>query len=76
MFKNQMEHEGGLIRPYHENVRGKGPSFAKKMQIKRNGGKWCHDTPHFDRKKRKCYPRGKAWLRMVDLHSIAYLESH
>lgn len=49
--------------------------FKERMELKKRGASVSFKRPHFDRKIRKCYPRGEAFLRMVDLHTIEWLNT-
>lgn len=73
MFSEQRKHERGIKRQYFENTKGKSILFSKRMRLKRLGATIKNENKHMDRKVWRCYPRGPAFLRIVDIHTIAQL---
>lgn len=73
MFSEQAKHEGGIKRQYIENVQGRRLPFSERMRLKKRGATLKYGNKHMDRKVMRCYPRGPAFLRLVDMHSIAQL---
>ncbi len=75
MFKNGVQSEKGISRSYAQNRKGKGLSLAERFHLRRQGATLNRPTHKMDRKVRACYPRGKAFLKMVDLHTAQWLNS-
>lgn len=73
MFSEQAKHERGIKRPYVENVRRRRLSFQEAVRLRRRGATIKTARKHLDRKEARCYPRGPAFLRIVDMHSVAQL---
>ncbi|RDL44667.1 hypothetical protein DN730_09790 [Marinomonas piezotolerans] len=73
MFKNGAECEKGVSKQYVQNRRGKGLSLAERFHLRRQGATLNRPTHKMDRKIRACYPRGKAFLKIVDLHTAQWL---
>ncbi len=73
MFSEQAKHERGVKRKYIENVRGRSLTFSEKMRLKKRGATLNYKNRHLDRKVDRCYPRGPAFYRMVDMHTVAQL---
>lgn len=73
MFSEQAKHEAGVKRRYIENVQNKAIPFRERMRLKKRGATLKPGNRHMDRKVRKCYPRGPAFLKIVDMHTIAQL---
>ena len=76
MFKHQSDHASVLNNRYRLNVINKNPKSIAKLKLRRNGASVYHHTKHLDRKVMHCFPRGKKWLRMIDILSVEYCESH
>ena len=73
MFKEQTKHEMGIKRSYNENLRKKRLHFVEIMRLRKKGAHISVLTPHMDRKVEKCYQRGKAFLKMCDMHTVEQL---
>lgn len=67
MFESNERQEEGLIRSYRENQKGKWFSVMSRIGLRRNGATINIHRHKLDRKIRACYPRGKAFFKMVDL---------
>lgn len=74
MFKEAGEQELAISRScrnqFKANNKRRGRTFKQKIRIHRSGGRCFIDTPHLDRKIRRCYPRGPAAFRMMDLECL------
>lgn len=68
MFKEHIKHEMGIKKDYIPNVRN-GLNYKDRLRLRKRGAHLKLGNKHLDRKVLKCYPRGKAWLRIVDLHT-------
>lgn len=73
MFGEQAKHEGGVKRRYIENTRGRRMLFSERMRLKKRGATLKFGNKNMDRKVERCYPRGPAFLRIVDMHTVAQL---
>jgi hypothetical protein len=72
MFGENGKHEMGIKKAYVENMRNRRISFSQRVRLRNRGALLLIKTPHLNRKVDRCYPRGKAWLRIVDLHSAKW----
>jgi hypothetical protein len=74
MFKKNEAHEVAIFSKYHDNHRHK-YTVEQRINNRRRGvpGSKKH---HLARKLRKCYPRGRAWYEIIDLHTFEWLHSH
>ncbi len=75
MFSEQAKHEFGIKRDYIENIRKEKLSFKERLRLKKRGATLRFGNKHMDRKVDRCYPRGPAFLRMVDMLTISQLTS-
>lgn len=73
MFSEHAKHEDGIKRRYIENVRNRRLPFREHMRLIKRGAALKSGNRHLDRKIRQCYPRGPAFLQIVDMHSVAQL---
>ncbi len=73
MFKNGAECEIGISKSYAQNRKGRDLSLAERFHLRRQGATLNRPTHNMDRKVRACYPRGKAFMKMVCMHTIDWL---
>jgi len=72
MFKNHGIHESGIKKSYISNIQNRTPKSIKRLKLQKKGARVWKTNTHLERKVTKCYPRGKAWLRMVDLNTARW----
>ena len=63
------ENEIGIKRRYIENTRNKRLVYSVRVRMMRNGATLQKEHRKLDRKIEKCYPRGKAFFRIIDIHT-------
>ena len=73
MFENNMIHEKAISDSYVSNTKNRKMHWADRARLRRQGATINVPTHKMDRKIRACYPRGKAFLKMVDLHTAQWL---
>ncbi|WP_111639968.1 hypothetical protein [Marinomonas shanghaiensis] len=71
MFENNMKHEAGLNKRYKQSMKGKWFKTIDRIRLRRNGATINIHRHKLNRKIRACYPRGKAFFKMVDLMILA-----
>lgn len=73
MFSEQAKHEDGVKRHYIENTQGRRIPFKQRIRLRNRGATLKCGNKHLDRKVEHCYPRGPAFLRVVDMLTVSEL---
>lgn len=73
MFKNQVQHETGLNKPFIQNMEGKWKSVQRIRAHIKNGARFKPRCPKLEARIRKCYPRGKCADRVILLGSCDWV---
>lgn len=75
MFKENAKHEMGIKKSYIDNVRNNQIPFGERMRLIKQGANIRVTTRHMDRKVLRCYPRGKVFFKMVEMHTYQQLHA-